>query len=173
MLIDKVDAIELQLATAYARVRLELDNRKPQPRNPNPRDFGRRERIEQLARDARLHVQVRDWNGADPAPASSWSRSSPNGPSSRPFSGKSMQHRPSMRKNAEQHLLEAVMLAPQDISMRLELARYYLTGSNRSRARGEIQAVLGMDPGNAEAQRLVASLRDPTPMQKLFNKVFR
>jgi hypothetical protein len=30
-----------------------------------------------------------------------------------------------------------------------------------------------MDPGNDEAHRLLASLRDPTPMQKLFNKVFR
>jgi hypothetical protein len=48
-----------------------------------------------------------------------------------------------------------------------------LTGANRSRARGEIQAVLAMDPGNDEAHRLLASLRDPTPMQKLFNKVFR
>jgi Tfp pilus assembly protein PilF len=57
--------------------------------------------------------------------------------------------------------------------MRLELARFYLTASNRSRARGEIQAVLAMDPDNAEARRLAESLRDPTPMQKLFNKVFR
>ncbi len=87
--------------------------------------------------------------------------------------GKSMQHSPSMRKNAEQHLLEAVMLAPNDLSLRLELARFYLTGSNRSRARAEIQAVQALDPANEEAHRLLASLREPTPMQKLLNKVFR
>lgn len=171
VLLDKVDAIQLQLATAYARVRLELDNRKLKP-EPEPRDFGRRERIEQLARDARLHVQVRDWSGAVPLLIELVALE-PQRAEFQALLGKTMQHSPSMRKNAEQHLLEAVMLAPQDISMRLELARYYLTGSNRSRARGEIQAVLGMDPGNAEAQRLLASLRDPTPMQKLFNKVFR
>lgn len=78
-----------------------------------------------------------------------------------------------MRKNAEQHLLEAVMLAPNDVSHRVELARFYLTASNRSRARIEIQAVLMMDPGNEEAQRLAASLKELTPMQKLFSKVFR
>jgi hypothetical protein len=78
-----------------------------------------------------------------------------------------------MRKNAEQHLLEAASLAPNDLSIRLELARFYANAANRSRARAEIQAVLAVDPGNAAAQRLAASLREPTPMQKLFNRVFR
>jgi uncharacterized protein HemY len=78
-----------------------------------------------------------------------------------------------MKKNAEQHLLEAVMLAPEDSSVRLELARYYLGANNRSRARGEVQAVLTMEPYNAEAQKLADSLRELTPMQRLFNKVFR
>jgi hypothetical protein len=169
---DKVDAIQLQLATAYARVRVELENRILAKPEPEPREFGRRERIEQLARDARLHVQVKDWSGAVPLLIELVSLE-PQRAEFQALLGKTMQHSPSMRKNAEQHLLEAVMLAPRDISMRLELARYYLTGSNRSRARGEIQAVLGMDPDNAEAQRLLASLREPTPMQKLFNKVFR
>lgn len=169
-LIDKVDAIELQLATAYARVRLELDNQPPE--KPQPADFGRRERIEQLARDARLHVQVRDWNGAIPL-LHELVALEPQRAEFQALLGKSMQHVPSMRKNAEQHLLEAMMLSPNDLSLRLELARFYLAGSNRSRARGEIQAVLAIDPGNEEAHRLAASLREPTPMQKLFSKVFR
>ena len=171
-LVDKVDAIELQLATAYARVRLALDSRIHEKPAPDPRDFGRRERIEQLARDARLHVQVRDWNGAVPL-LHELVALEPQRAEFQALLGKSMQHIPAMRKNAEQHMLEAVMLSPQDVSLRLEIARFYLTGSNRSRARGEIQAVLAMDPGNEEAQRLAASLKDPTTMQKLFNKVFR
>jgi hypothetical protein len=171
-LVDKVDAIELQLATAYARVRLELDNRIFEKPAPDPRDFGRRERIEQLARDARVHVQVKDWSGAVPL-LHELVALEPQRAEFQALLGKSMQHIPAMRKNAEQHLLEAVMLAPEDVSLRLELARFYLSGSNRSRARGEIQAVLAMDRGNEEAHRLAASLRDPTPMQKLFNKVFR
>jgi hypothetical protein len=173
-LIDKVDAIELQLATAYARIRLELESQalqKPAPA-PAPQDFARRERIEQLARDARLHVQVRDWNGAVPLLLELVSLE-PQKAEFQALLGKAMRHVPSMRKNAEQHLLEAVMLAPNDVSHRVELARFYLTASNRSRARIEIQAVLTMDPGNEEAQRLAASLKELTPMQKLFSKVFR
>jgi tetratricopeptide (TPR) repeat protein len=171
-LVDKVEAIELQLATAYARVKLDLERRDAgKPPEPH-QDFGRRERIEQLARDARLHVQVKDWNGAIPL-LHELVALEPRRAEFQTLLGKSMQHIPSMRKNAEQHLLEAVMLAPQDVAARLELARFYLMSSNRSRARGEIQTVLAMDPGNAEATRLAESLRDPTPMQKLFNKVFR
>jgi hypothetical protein len=171
-LVDKIEAIELQLATAFARVRLDLEKREfEKPPEPH-QDFGRRERIEQLARDARLHVQVKDWNGAIPL-LHELVALEPQRAEFQTLLGKSMHHIPSMRKNAEQHLLEAVLLAPQDLAPRLELARFYLTGSNRSRARGEIQAVLAMDPGNAEARRLAESLRDPTPMQKLFNKVFR
>jgi predicted Zn-dependent protease len=171
-LVDKVDAIELQLATAYARIRLELENRALEKPAPEREDCGRRERIEQLARDARLHVQVKDWSGAVPL-LHELVALEPQRAEFQALLGKSMQHVPAMRKNAEQHLLEAVMLAPQEVSLRLELARFYLTSSNRSRARGEIQAVLAMDPGNEEAHRLAASLRDPTPMQKLLNKVFR
>jgi predicted Zn-dependent protease len=171
-LVDKVEAIELQLATAYARVRLDLEGRALQKPAPPPHDFARRERIEQLTRDARLHVQVKDWNGAVPL-LHELVAFEPQRAEFQALLGKSMAHIPSMRKNAEQHLLEAVMLAPSDLSMRLELARFYLTSSNRSRARGEIQAVLAVDPDNVEAHRLAASLREPTPMQKLFNKVFR
>jgi hypothetical protein len=171
-LVDKVDAIQLQLATAYARVRLEFDNPPQVKPAPEPMEFGRRERIEQLARDARLHVQVKDWSHAVPL-LHELVALEPRRAEFQALLGKSMQHVPSMRKNAEQHMLEAVMLAPNDVSVRLELARFYLTGSNRSRARGEIQTVLSMDPGNEEAHRLTASLKEPTPMQKLFSKVFR
>jgi len=171
-LVDKVDAIELRLASAYAWVRLSLENRALEEPAPEREDFGRRERTEQLARDARLHVQVKDWSGAVPL-LHELVALEPQRAEFQALLGKSMAHIPSMRKNAEQHLLEAVMLAPQEVSPRLELARFYLTGSNRSRARGEIQSVLAMDPGNEEAHRLAASLRDPTPMRKLFNKVFR
>jgi len=171
-LVDKVDAIELRLASAHAWVRLSLENRALEKPAPEREDFGRRERIEQLARNAWLHVQVRDWNLAVPL-LHELVALEPRRAEFQALLGKSMAHIPSMRKNAEQHLLEAVMLAPQEVSPRLELARFYLTGSNRSRARGEIQAVLAMDPGNEEAHRLAASLRDPTPMRKLFNKVFR
>jgi Flp pilus assembly protein TadD len=171
-LVDKVVAIELQLATAFARVRLEIENGAAPKPAPAPQDFARRDRVEQLARDARLHVQVRDWAGAIPL-LHELVALEPHRAEFQALLGKSMQHMPTMRKNAEQHLLEAASLAPNDLSIRLELARFYLNASNRSRARAEIQSVLAVDPGNAAAQRLAASLREPTPMQKLLNKVFR
>jgi len=166
-LVDKLDAIELQLAAAYARVRLELENLTPEPHE----DHVRRDRVAQLERDARLHVQVKDWGGAVPILIELIALE-PQRAEFQCLLGKSMAHVPAMRKNAEQHLLEAVMLDPKDASLRLELARFYAAGSNRSRARGEVQAVLAMEPGNAEAQKLAASLREPTPMRKLFQRVF-
>jgi hypothetical protein len=88
---------------------------------PGPsEDFGRRERIEQLAATPAPR-QVRDWSGVPLL--TSWWRSSLNGPVPGP-SRENDAHSPSMRKNAEQHLLEAVMPLP-GVSMRLELARYY------------------------------------------------
>ncbi|MGH9337237.1 MAG: tetratricopeptide repeat protein, partial [Vicinamibacteria bacterium] len=140
--------------------------------SPDPKEFARKERIEQLARDARLHVQVKDWQGGVPLLLELVSLE-PNRAEFQAMLGKTMQHIPSMRKNAEQHFLEAVMLAPEDVASRLDLARYYLSVSNRSRARSELQAVLALDPNSLEAQRLAGSLREPTSMQKLFNKVFR
>jgi hypothetical protein len=64
-LVDKVDAIQLQLATAYARVRLR-------DRQQGCRETGARPRTSvagsasSSSRDARLHVQVKDWSGAVP-----------------------------------------------------------------------------------------------------------
>jgi hypothetical protein len=171
-LLDRVDAIELRLASAFACVRLEIDRRGQADAASEGGEFGRRARIEQLARDARLHVQVKDWNGAVPLLVELVALE-PQSAEFQALLGKSMAHVPSMKKNAEQHLLEAVMLAPDDASVRLELARYYLAASNRPRARGEVQAVLAMEPYNTEAQRLAESLRELTPMRKLFNKVFR
>jgi hypothetical protein len=171
-LIDKIDAIELRLASAFAWVRMEIENQDREKSPLEAEDLDRGPRIEQLARDARLHVQVKDWNGAVPLLVELVALE-PQRAEFQALLGKSMAHLPPMKKNAEQHLIEAVMLAPEDASMRLELARYYLAASNRSRARGEVQAVLAMDPENAEAQKLAASLREPTPMQRLFNKVFR
>jgi hypothetical protein len=158
---------ELQLAAAYARVRLDLENPAPEPQDASVR----RDRMAQIERDARLHVQVKDWGGAVPILLELIALE-PQRAEFQALLGKAMAHVPAMRKNAEQHLLEAVMLDPKDPSLRLELARFYAAGGNRSRARGEIQAVLAMEPGNAEAQKLAASLREPTPMRKLFQKVF-
>jgi predicted Zn-dependent protease len=86
--------------------------------------------------------------------------------------GKAMQHLPAMRKNAEQRFVEAVLLAPEDPAMRVELARYFLAVGNRSRAVGELHTALQLDPGNEAAQQVMSSLKPASRMEKLFRKLF-
>ena len=66
----KIDAITFRLAAAYSqllaerrRIVVEPDPSAPEPATI-PVDLDRNNRVEQLDRDARLHVQVRDWSGA-------------------------------------------------------------------------------------------------------------
>jgi hypothetical protein len=177
VLLEKIDAIEFRLAAAFAALKVEKErppattaSPSPSPA-PSPEDFARRRRIEQLERDSDLHLQVKDWGGAVTLLQELVSLV-PGQPSYHSMLGRAKQHHPSLRKNAEQHFIEAVMLAPDDVRFRLELARYYAAVGNRSRALAEIQAVLTLEPEQPEALRVAASLRTPTPMQKLFRRVF-
>jgi tetratricopeptide (TPR) repeat protein len=176
-LLEKIDAIEFRLAAAYAQLRVESEQESQRKEETTqsetgPEDFARRERMSQLERDARLHLQVRDWNGSLPL-LHELVALEPDRADFQAMMGQAMQHLPAMRRNAEQHFVEAVKLAPDDAEIRLELARYYISRHNRSRALGELQTVLGLDPGNKEAHRLKSSLREPTRMQRLFRRVFR
>lgn len=172
-LLEKIDAIEFRLAAAYAQLRVEAEQHQERTEGTTEHeDFARRERVSQLERDARLHLQVRDWNGSLPL-LHELVALEPGRPDFQAMMGQAMQHLPAMRRNAEQHFVEAVTLAPDDVRLRLELARYYLSRHNRSRALGELQTVLAMEPTNDDAHRLKASLREPTRMQKLFQRVFR
>jgi hypothetical protein len=172
-LLEKIDAIEFRLAVAFAALKLEREQARKTTSSPPPSsdDFARRRRIEQLERDADLHLQVKDWGGAVTLLQELVSLV-PDHASYQSMLGRAKQHHPSLRKHAEQHFIEAVMLAPDEVRFRLELARYYASAGNRSRALAEIQAVLTLEPDHPEAHRLSASLKTPTPMQKLFRRVF-
>jgi hypothetical protein len=136
-----------------------------------PEDHGHRQRVEQLERDARLHLEVKDWSGGV-ALLHELVALEPRRAEFQAMLGRAMQHLPAMRKNAEQRFVEAVLLAPEDPAMRVELARYFVSVGNRSRALAEVQTALGLDPKNEEAKRLVSSFKPPTRMEKLFRKVF-
>ena len=173
-LLEKIDAIEFRLAAAFAALKIEKEQATTSPSAAPPKppeDFARRRRIEQLERDADLHLQVKDWGGAVTLLQELVSLV-PGEASYHSMLGRAKQHHPSLRKNAEHHFIEAVMLAPDDVRFRLELARHYAAVGNRSRALAEIQAILTLEPDQPEALRVAASLRTPTPMQKLFRRVF-
>jgi hypothetical protein len=178
-LLERLTTIEFRLAAAFTRLRVEREATEVKgqlvepeaPSEPDPQDFARRENIARLERDARLHLQVRDWNGAVSL-LHELVALDPGRPELQAMLGTATQHVPTLAKNAEQHFLEAVNLAPEDVYFRLDLARYYVATRNRSRALVEIQTVLSRDPGNEDAVKLMESMRSPTRMERLFKKVF-
>lgn len=178
-LLEKLTAIEFRLAAAYTQLRVESETEQarvgtqtqpPEP-EPDPQDFARQESIARLERDVRLHLQVKDWNGAVTL-LHELVALEPNRAELQAMLGTAMQHLPTLSKNAEQHFLEAVNLSPEDAYFRLDLARYYIAIRSFSRALSELQTVLAMDPTNEDAAKLMKSMRSPTRMEKLFKKVF-
>jgi Domain of unknown function (DUF4388) len=176
-LLEKLTAIEFRLAAAFTQLRVERErNPEPgaaeaKPAEPDPQDFARRENMARLERDARLHLQVKDFNGAVPL-LHELVALEPNRAELQRMLGTAMQHVPTLSKNAEQHFVEAVNLSPEDVYFRVELARFYVATRNQSRALAEIQTVLNIDPANEDAVKLMQSMRSPTRMERLFKKVF-
>jgi Domain of unknown function (DUF4388) len=186
-LLEKLTAIEFRLAAAFTQLRVEREEegereleRRDEPAStategklvePVPQDFARQERIVRIERDARLHLQVKDWSGAVPL-LHELIALDPRRAELQAMLGSAMQHVPTLSKNAEQHFLEAVNLAPDDVYFRVDLARYYVATRSQSRALAEIQTVLSLDPTNEEASKLMRAMRSPTRMEKLFKKVF-
>jgi hypothetical protein len=140
-------------------------------RTPTPEDHARRQRVEQLERDSRLHLEVKDWSGGF-ALLQELVSLVPERAEYQAMLGRAMQHLPAMRKNAEQRFVEAVLLSPEDPEMRVELARYFLSVGNRSRALAEAQTALQLDPRHEAAQAVMDSFKPRTRMEKLLRTVF-
>ena len=128
-------------------------------------------RIEQLERDAKMHLQVKEWDGAISllhelvafAPANATYQL---------MLGQAMQCHPSLEKTAEEHFLQAVTLAPDDAPAHVALGRYYQRAKMPARAITELERALRIDPGNEDAARYLEEFRQPTRMSKLFTKIF-
>ena len=128
-------------------------------------------RIEQLERDAKMHLQVKEWDGAISllhelvafAPANATYQL---------MLGQAMQCHPSLEKTAEEHFLQAVTLAPDDAPAHVALGRYYQRAKMPARAITELERALRIDPGNKDAARYLEEFRQPTRMSKLFTKIF-
>jgi curved DNA-binding protein CbpA len=65
---------------------------------------------------------------------------------------------PRLRKSAERHLLKAIELESMSADIRLALAKLYVKVMLPRKAEIELQETLRWDPGNQEAQKLLAEL---------------
>jgi hypothetical protein len=134
-------------------------------------DVARSNRIQQLERDAKLHLHVKDWDGAISllhelvalAPASA---------SFQVMLGQAMQFHPMLEKTAEEHFLQAATLAPNDAHAHLALGRYYQQTKKHARAIIELERVLEIDPDNTDATRYLNKSHQPSRMSKLVKKIF-
>ena len=176
-LLRQIDAINFRLAAAYSQLLAERRRIvvEPHPSAPEPAtipvDLERNNRVERLDRDARLHVQVRDWSGAVSL-LHELVALEPKTAEYQAMLARALQHHPRLSKNAEQHFLEAVTLAPEDVEIRLSLARYYQATGKLSRALAEIEAAMVLDEGNEEARRMLDRTKHPTRMQTLLKRIF-
>ena len=134
-------------------------------------DVARTNRTEQLERDAKLHLQAKEWDGAVSllhelvalAPANA---------AYQLMLGQAMQFHPTLKKTAEEHFLQAVTLAPNDVRARVTLGRYYQQTKKHAHAITELERALEIDPGNEDAKRFLDKGHQPTRMSKLVRKIF-
>ena len=134
-------------------------------------DVARTNRTEQLERDAKLHLEAKEWDGAVSllhelvalAPANA---------AYQLMLGQAMQFHPTLKKTAEEHFLQAVTLAPNDVRARVTLGRYYQQTKKHAHAITELERALEIDPGNEDAKRFLDKGHQPTRISKLVKKIF-
>lgn len=157
-------------------VATELVEDDPPTPDVSPLDEGedalRRGRIEQLERDARLHLEVKDWNGALPL-LHELVALAPKNSTYQLMLGQALQFHPTQSATAEEHFIQAIALAPDDASMHVALGRFYQRMQRHARAITELQKALELDPVNQEAKRYLEARRQPSRMKKLLGKIFR
>ncbi len=129
-------------------------------------------RVRQLLRDANLHFQVKDWEGAISL-LYELAEIAPNNASYHGMLAKTMARHPVMRRNAERHFIEALRIEPQSEDLHYSLALYYESFGLRSRADTEFRTVLRINPSHEGAKkRFINELKRKDPLRDLFRKIF-
>ncbi len=173
-LLEKIDAIEFRFAAAYHQLLVERDRTTEElGANPDPTaaDPARDARVEQLVRDAKLHLQVEDCNGALSL-LHELVALEPSNPYFQVMLGQAMVLHPTLDKSAEEHFLQAVELSPEDAEVRVTLGRYYQSMKQNARATAEFSRALDIDPEHEEAKRYLDATGKPTGVKGLFSKLF-
>ena len=105
-----------------------------------------------LLRDVKLHFRMRDWQGAVPL-LEQLVAISPGKAFYRGMLARAMSRDPATRKDAEEHFIEALRLAPQDPELHYWLGLYYKSFGLKSRAITEFRTTLRINPKHEGARK--------------------
>ena len=105
-----------------------------------------------LLRDVKLHFRMRDWEGAVPL-LQQLVEISPGKALYRGMLARAMSRHPAMRKEAEEHFVEALRLSPQDPELHYWLGIYYKSFGLKARAVSEFRTTLRINPKHEGARK--------------------
>ncbi len=105
-----------------------------------------------LLRDVKLHFRMRDWEGAVPL-LQQLVEISPGKALYRGMLARAMSRHPGMRKEAEEHFVEALRLSPQDPELHYWLGIYYKSFGLKARAVTEFRTTLRINPKHEGARK--------------------
>jgi tetratricopeptide (TPR) repeat protein len=125
-----------------------------------------------LLRDVKLHFKLRDWEGAVPL-LEQLVQISPGSALYRGMLARAMSKVPMIRKDAEEHFIEALRLAPHDAELHYWLGLYYKSFGLKSRALTEFRTTLRIDPRHDGARKqLGGGGRKDDAIGTVFKKIF-
>ncbi len=124
-----------------------------------------------LLRDVKLHFKLQDWEGAVPL-LEQLVQISPGAALYRGMLARAMSRHPVMRKNAEEHFIEALRLAPHDAELHYWLGLYYKSFGLKSRAYTEFRSTLRIDPKHQGARKQLGSDRKDDAVGAVIKKIF-
>jgi len=107
---------------------------------------------EQLLRDARLHIDTREWAGAVQLLCKLVERS-PDAAEYHLLLANAMSRIKTMRRTAERHYQEALRLQPGNPEIHVCLGLYYRASGVQGRAAAEFRSALAIDPKHPGARR--------------------
>ncbi len=124
-----------------------------------------------LLRDVKLHFKLQDWEGVVPL-LEQLVQISPGSALYRGMLARAMSRHPVMRKNAEEHFIEALRLAPHDAELHYWLGLYYKSFGLKSRAYTEFRTTLRIEPHHQGARKQFASDRKDDAVGTVIKKIF-
>ena len=125
-----------------------------------------------LLRDVKLHFRMRDWQGAVPL-LEQLVAISPGKAFYRGMLARAMSRDPATRKDAEEHFIEALRLAPQDPELHYWLGLYYKSFGLKSRALTEFRTTLRINPKHEGARKqLGGGRKKDDALGNVFKKLF-
>ena len=175
---DEAPEPEASLATEVARAveafRLESS---PQPESASVASAKKTERPIQkgeerrILRDVKLHFRIKDWEGAVPL-IERLVKMAPSKGAYRGMLARAMSRHPVMRKDAEEHFVEALRLAPRDPELHYWLGLYYQSLGLKSRALTEFRATLHIAPRHEGARKQLSGEKKNDSLGALVKRIF-